>query len=75
MNRKTTYRDCLNFIENQLHIRLLDFQKEYIKACFENRMIVGGRGTGKTMCRNAYNKYIDSLIIDEEHPDEAYANN
>lgn len=72
MNKKGNYEDCLKFIENQLGIRLFDFQKEFIKAYFENRIVKGGRGVGKTMCRDAYGKYIDSLVIDENHPDEVY---
>ena len=72
MSKKGNYEDCLKFIENQLSIRLLDFQKEFIKAYFENRIVSGGRGIGKTMCRDAYDKYINSLMIDENHPDEAY---
>lgn len=72
MDRKGNYEDCLKFIENVLNIHLLDFQKEFIKAYFENRIVIGGRGTGRTMCRNAYGKYIDSLMIDETHPNEAY---
>ena len=71
MYKKGNYEDCLKFIENQLGIHLLDFQKEMIKAYFENRIVSGGRGIGKTMCRNAYGKYIDSLMIDEYHSDEA----
>ena len=75
MNKKGNYEDCLKFIENQLGIRLLDFQKEMIKWHFENKTVTVsyGRGVGKTMCRDAYEKYIDSLTIDENHPDEAYA--
>ena len=65
MNKKGSYKDCLKFIENQLGIHLLDFQKEMIKAYFENRIVKGGRSIGKTMCDKAYGKYIDSLIIDE----------
>ena len=72
MDKKGNYEDCLKFIENVLNIRLLDFQKEYIKAYFENRIVIGGRGTGRTMCRNAYGKYIESLTIDEEHSEEVY---
>jgi hypothetical protein len=72
MDRKGNYEDCLKFIENVLNIHLFDFQKEFIKGYFENRIVIGGRGTGRTMCRNAYGKYIESLMIDEEHPEEVY---
>jgi hypothetical protein len=72
MNKKGNYEDCLKFIENQLGIHLLDFQKEMIKACFENKIICGGRGIGKTMCKDAYGKYINSLMIDENHHNKAY---
>lgn len=72
MYRKGNYKDCIKFIENELNIRLLDFQKEIIKGYFENRILIGGRGIGRTMCRDAYSKYIESLMIDEIHPDEAY---
>ena len=75
MSRKGNYEDCLKFIENELNIRLLDFQKEIIKGYFENRIVRVGRGIGKTMCRDAYGKYINSIMIDEEHPDEAYKDN
>ena len=66
MYRKGNYEDCLKFIEDVLNIHLLDFQKELIKAHFENRIVVGGRGIGRTMCRNAYCKYIESLTIEIE---------
>ena len=72
MDRKGNYEDCLKFIEDVLNIHLLNFQKEIIRGYFENRIVVTGRGTGRTMCRNAYGKYIESLTIDEEHPEEAY---
>ena len=72
MNKKGNYEDCLKFIENQLNIHLLNFQKELIKAYFENRIVSGGRGIGRTMCNEAYGKYTDSLMIDEMHTNEAY---
>lgn len=72
MSKKGNYEDCLKFIENQLGIHLLDFQKEFIKAYFENKIVKGGRCAGKTMCHKAVGKYIDSLIIDEIHPNEEY---
>lgn len=70
MNKKGNYEDCLKFIENQLGIHLFDFQKEFIKGYFENSIVIGGRHAGKTMCKKAVGKYIDSLIIDEWHSDE-----
>lgn len=72
MYRKGNYKDCIKFIENELNIRLLNFQKEIIKGYFENRVLIGGRGIGRTMCQNAYGKYINNLTIDETHPDETY---
>lgn len=72
MNKEGNYEDCLKFIENELHIRLYDFQKEIIKGFFENKAVRCSRGCGKTMCMNAYGKYISSLMIDEDHPNEAY---
>lgn len=72
MYRKANYKDCIKFIENELNIRLLGFQKEIIKGYFENRIVMGGRCFGRTVCSNAYGKYIESLMIDETHPDEAY---
>ena len=65
MSERENYEDCLNFIKNQLGIHLLDFQKEFIKAHFENRIVIGGRGIGKTMCKDAYDKYINSLKVGE----------
>lgn len=69
---KGNYEDCLKFIEDELNISLLDFQKEIIKGYFENRIVVPVRGIGRTMCQNAYGKYISSLTIDENHQEEAY---
>lgn len=74
MNKKGNYEDCLKFIENQLGIHLFNFQKEYIKAYFEDRLIIGNRCAGKTICKKAVGKYIDSLIIDEFNADGAYVN-
>jgi hypothetical protein len=72
MNKEGNYEDCIKFIENELHIHLYDFQKEFIKGFFENKISKLPRGCGKTMCTKAYGKYINSLMIDEDHPNEAY---
>jgi reverse gyrase len=76
--KKGNYKDCLKFIQNELHINLLNFQKEIIRSFFENRSMIIPRGCGKTTCINAYSKYIkhiNSTFIDEIHPDEAYISN
>ena len=76
MYKKGNYEDCLKFIKNVLHIHLLDIQKKMIKAYYEDeKIVITGRGIGKTMCINAYNayiKHINSVILDEDFPDEAY---
>lgn len=72
MYKKGNYEDCIRFIENELNIRLFNYQKEIIKGYFENRIVATGSGTGRTMCRDAYGKYINSLMIDEYHPNKAF---
>lgn len=61
MSRKASYEDCLNFIENHLKIRLLDFQKELLKCIFENKEVRTARGCGRKMVADAYGKYIGHL--------------
>lgn len=61
MNRKVSYEDCLEFIKHKLHIRLFDFQKEIIKCFCEGKEIRTARGIGRTMCADAYGKYISHL--------------
>lgn len=46
-----TFEDCLSFIENQLGVQLLAWQKEALQKIYENELyyyIPGGRGCGKT---------------------------
>ena len=62
MSRKVSYEDCLNFIEHKLHIKLYDFQKEIIKCFCEGKEIRTARGVGRTICAEAYGKYISYLL-------------
>lgn len=62
MSRKVSYEDCLNFIEHRLHIKLYNFQKEIIKCFCEGKEIRTARGVGRTMCAEAYGKYISHLL-------------
>lgn len=81
MSKKVSYEDCLDFIENYLHIELLDFQKYVLRRmCEEQIEVKGGRAWGRTMINDAYNKYIARLYeksgfnipvhTDEELPPE-----
>ena len=62
MSRKISYEDCLNFIENYLHIELLDFQKEILKHICNGEYISGGRGCGRHTVIKGYNKYVSNLL-------------
>ena len=62
MNRKVSYEDCLNFIEYRLHIKLYDFQKEIIKCFCEGKEVRTPRGIGRTICAEAYGKYISHML-------------
>ena len=61
MNR-ISYEDCLNFIEHKLHIKLYDFQKEIIKCFCEGKQVITARGIGRTLCAEAYGKYISYVL-------------
>lgn len=61
MSRKVSYEDCLKFIEQKLHIKLYDYQKEIIKCFCEGKEIRTARGVGRTMCAKAYGEYITNL--------------
>ena len=61
MNRKVSYKDCLNFIERKLRIKLYDYQKEIIKCFCEGKEIRTARGVGRSFCAEAYGKYIANL--------------
>lgn len=62
MNRKVSYEDCLSFIENYLHIELLDFQKELLKHICNGEYIWGGRGCGRSTVIKGYTKYNAHLL-------------
>ena len=61
MNKEGNYEDCLKFIENELHIRLYDFQKEIIKCFCEGKEVRTCRCAGRTFCADAFGKYIAHL--------------
>ena len=61
MNRKVSYEDCLNFIERKLKIKLYGFQKDIIKCFCEGKEIRTTRGAGRTVCAEAFGKYISYL--------------
>lgn len=67
MSRKATYEDCLNFIENKLNIKLLDFQKEILKYILENKEVRTGRGCGRKMIADAYGKYMAHLHSENDY--------
>lgn len=50
-----TFEDCLAFIENQLGVQLLDFQKDVLKKLYdnENYVIIYARHSGKMILRYA----------------------
>lgn len=61
MDRKVLYEDCLKFIEHKLQIKLFDYQKEIIKCFCEGKEIRTARGIGRSMCADAFGKYIAFL--------------
>lgn len=51
-----TCEDCLDFIENQLGIHLLTWQKEALRMIYENNPCeyrLPGRGCGRTVFKKA----------------------
>lgn len=77
MSRKASYEDCLNFIENHLKIKLLDFQKEILKCIFENKEVRVARGGGRKMIADALGKYITHLHSENDYsvePDAIFPN-
>lgn len=62
MNKKVSYEDCLNFIENYLNIELLDFQKILLKHICNGEVIYGGRGCGRNTVIKGYAKYLSHLL-------------
>lgn len=50
------FEDCLAFIEDQLGVYLLDWQKESLRMIYENKsyyFISGGRCCGRTIFKKA----------------------
>ena len=70
MSKKVSYEDCINFIENRLCIKLYDFQKEIIKCFCEGKVVRTARGVGRTMCADAYSKYIAYLLDKNDYDTE-----
>lgn len=66
-SRKVSYEDCLRFIEHKLNIKLYDFQKEIIKAFCEGKEVRTSRGVGRTMCADAFGKYIGHLYSENNY--------
>lgn len=64
MSIKVSYEDCLYFIENYMHIELLDFQKTLLKALCNGKDIRGGRGCGRSTVVKGYIEYLHSLAKD-----------
>lgn len=50
-----TFENCLALIENELGVRLLDSQKDFLKNLYENEnyTIIYARCSGKTILRYA----------------------
>lgn len=72
MNKKENYEDCLKFIKNQLNIHLLNFQKELIKAYFENRIVSGGRGISDCLVKTKFScRELSEGDLQQEHVDKA----
>lgn len=58
MHREISYEDCIGFIERELNIKLYNFQKEIIKAFCEGKEVRTCRCAGRTLCAEAFGKYI-----------------
>lgn len=56
MNRKVSYEDYLNFIENVLQINLLAYQKEIIKCFYKGKEVI------VSPSENNYNTKTDVAI-------------
>ena len=77
INRKISYKKCMHFINNVLRINLCDYQKEIIKCFCEGKEVLTGRCTGRSMCADAYGKYITHLLKNNDYqnkPDIVIAN-
>lgn len=61
MNRKVTYEDCIKYIEKVLRIKLFDYQKEIIKCFCEGKEVRVCRAGGRSICAEAFGKYIAHL--------------
>ena len=68
MSKKVSYEDCLDFIENYLHIELLDFQKYMLRRmCEEQIEVKGGRACGRSTVVKGYTEYL-SRSLDRNYP-------
>lgn len=56
---KLEYEDCLNFIADLLHIKLMDCQKNIIKAMMKGGVYSVPRGMGVTFCTKLIAAYTD----------------
>ena len=65
---KVPYEDCLHFIENYMHIKLLDFQKTLLKAFCNGEDIRCGRGCGRSTVVKGYTEYL-SRLLDKNYKD------
>ena len=65
--KKVSYEDCLNFIENYMHIELLNFQKTLLKALCNGEDIRGGRACGRSTVVKGYTEYL-SRSLDRSYP-------
>lgn len=67
MNIKVSYIDCLYFIEHNLHIELLAYQREIIKCFCEGKEVRVPKLSGRTLCAESYGKYIAHLLDENDY--------
>lgn len=55
---KISYKDAINFIEDEMDIKLLEYQKKALKAIIENNNVFMPRGGGISTLLNGLGKYL-----------------
>lgn len=55
---KINYKDAINFIENEMDIKLLEYQKKAVKAIIENKNIFMPRCSGMSTLLQGIGEYL-----------------
>ena len=54
--------DCIDYIEQEFHIHLYNYQKKLIIAWFDGKEVAMSRCMGRTMCKDLVKKYLEHWI-------------